>query len=95
MNDSIYIKLVGEYLGYPSCCIEEYIKKEGTPYWYSYKEQYLEFRGFIPCDKCIEKIKTGEITTKDLISNRQAPQSYPIYTNKEHDEFLKIIDCRS
>lgn len=62
-------RLLGKFFGFPKCCIEEFVIKSKPNFWFLYKREFCG-NGFIPCDKCVERIKKDKIKLEDLISNR-------------------------
>ncbi len=72
---------LGKYLGYPECCIKQFM--EDGP---SYKLRIAKFpglrellngAGFVPCDVCVNKLMVKEVRLDDLIQNRQCPIPFP------------------
>lgn len=65
----------GLYYGYPKCCIDSFCKSNGK----LTKEQndVHKNNGFIPCQKCSEKILAGEATLENLITNRVCKKVFP------------------
>jgi len=47
---------LGTQFGYPKCCIEQFLQKCGTPFWFEslpwYSTRTLKLDGFVPCEKC-------------------------------------------
>ena len=61
---------LGEYYGYPDCCIRAFLTKQHG------KNPFGE-HGFIPCAKCTAKIQRGETTLENLIQNRECETPFP------------------
>lgn len=79
-----YCKDVGEYLGYPSCCVESFISDvhkltTGQKFSRTENQENVEpkYTGFIPCHKCATNVVNGKIELSDLIKNRQHPVPFP------------------
>lgn len=64
--------VIGRYYGYPDCCIAAFPNKSNR------EVSIHQHQGFLPCEKCAERIKKGEIKIEDLIQNRQQSTPYPI-----------------
>lgn len=79
-----YYAKMGEYLGYPKCCIDEFINdnKDGR-FAAHYRKQNGELPieiqgvGFIPCRKHTKMIVEGKIKIQNLINNRKCPVAFP------------------
>lgn len=70
--------VTGIYYGYPVCCITFFAKKAfGFDGLTLEQIATLEFKGFVPCPTCAEKIYKGELETRDLIKNRVCKTPYP------------------
>lgn len=78
--DDMDVMELGEYLGYPECCIAAFIKRvmfndldilqeEVDDSWYG--------TGFVPCKKHRIAIKKGKIKVDVLIKNRACPDKFP------------------
>lgn len=68
---------LGEYFGYPQCCIDHFIEEKDTSQQKNSKKDIHKNYGFIPCDECCKRIRSGEIKIDDLIQNRQCEMDYP------------------
>ena len=88
MNSLSYIEYcgnkrkVGEYFGYPPCCIDEFMRTRGSHN--KERSKASKNTGFIPCSAHTEQILAGEIRLKDLITNRTCNTRFP----KDEDELL-------
>jgi hypothetical protein len=78
---TVYFYEFGKYLGYPDCCIADFLDrwvndKETTSIQntISYKTGYT---GFVPCDACCDKIARKETTISGLITNRRHHEPFP------------------
>jgi hypothetical protein len=87
-------KEIGEYFGYPPCCIQWQIdtlnsKDELKDPLNLMQKQINERFGFMPCPSCAEKVYKKEITISGLIQNRICKTPYP----KEGDinELIKYL----
>lgn len=71
----------GEYFGYPQCCITWFIEERANVELHKRRpltekqESVHNFRGFIPCPVCAEKVTSQTVDT--LIQNRKCPSPYP------------------
>lgn len=80
---------LGEYYGYPKCCIDEFFERRScdrNTVKITYKTCFLASKqsGFVPCKKHAEDIVNKKITLGDLISNRSCKSSFP----KGNDDLL-------
>jgi hypothetical protein len=68
-----YLISTGEYFGYPSCCIKEFIKDCNNKITYKDRgKRKCHGTGYIPCEKCNTK------SIKDIINT--------INKNRKHDK---------
>lgn len=85
----------GQYYGYPTCCIDEFVgfQKDGViqPARFRPKEQQkAQKNGFIPCVKHAKEILQGKIHIEDLIlKTRQEPKPFLRMTKQEKIRVLK------
>lgn len=74
-----YYYAMGSFLGYPSCCTEEWIENNPRRNNLLLEQKYINnsFRGtgFIPCHKCLEKDKNELIS--QINSNRTFKYPFP------------------
>jgi len=80
-NNNFY--RLGKYFGYPDCCIKFFEKRVNEIFTtgkskLTIKQQELSDlgTGFIPCEKCAEKI--NKETLHKLIKNRICKNEFPI-----------------
>jgi len=66
--------LLGEFYGYPKCCIDSFIDDTKRTRTQRYVHKGL---GFIPCNNCASKIMNGENTIEQLIKNRIFSKAFP------------------
>ncbi len=74
-------KSLGEFFGYPLCCVNFYCRNNTSNYWY--KELELKYpkafkklgKGFIPCEKHLFMMENGE-NPKSFIKNRKCKIPY-------------------
>jgi len=66
--------LLGEFYGYPKCCIDSFIDDTKRTRTQRYLHKGL---GFIPCNNCASKIMNGENTIEQLIKNRIFSKAFP------------------
>ena len=101
MND---IELLGEYYGYPKCCIKNYVEilsrglspekefaKTGDP---KIRER-LQGTGFVPCSLCQAiplHSPSGALSTikANRISRNEFPNGWSRYNNKQIKALIKI-----
>lgn len=85
------LQILGEYFGYPQCCIDNCISRTPDNNYYMDDNQIKvdNGKGFIPCPKCAKRIVDGEIKIDDLIQNRIHPEPYPKDSIKIMNQYLK------
>ena len=67
---------IGEYYGYPKCCIEGFEKnKLKRPS--KLQSKIAKSQGFIPCMSCCKLIIEDEIKIENLIKNRECELPFP------------------
>jgi len=67
---------IGEYYGYPKCCIDAFEKnKYKRPS--KLQSKISKFQGFIPCISCCKLIMEDKIKIYNLIQNRECELPYP------------------
>jgi hypothetical protein len=66
----------GEFFGYPSCCINEFIRTKGLKLRDSSKLRST-IGNFIPCEMHQEQLQRGEVILEDLIQNRTCETEFP------------------
>lgn len=66
----------GLYFGYPKCCIEDFVNRFPEPPPVERREIH-NFKGFIPCKECCDKILSGKATLESLITNRICQTAFP------------------
>ena len=84
-EDIKYFYTVGNYYGYPKCCIDEFIftrikMKIKIP------EKLIKISknsGFIPCLKCCIKITNKNTQVKSLIKKRKCKLNFPYDGNDD------------
>lgn len=80
-------EIMGNFFGYPKCCIKFFIKRfEGFRELTVKQEEVHGNRGFIPCQKCAEKITKD--TIEKLIKKRVCSEPFPFENEKQLDEYL-------
>ena len=62
---------LGEGLGYPKCCIDEFIVADYT----NRPTRKFTGTGYVPCESCNEK--THEELEATINANRKCPQRFP------------------
>lgn len=67
----------GAYYGYPSCCINAFVRRPINATFTENEEKYSK-AGFLPCKKHLKMIKQGKIQIEDLIQKRECKTSFPI-----------------
>lgn len=83
-----YRKL-GIYFGYPQCCVNWFCdRNEGKVNFELDKNQEIlnEYKGFLPCPCCAEKLVKQNKTVKFLIKNRICKTPYP-----DEGDFSEIL----
>jgi hypothetical protein len=89
---------LGEYYGYPDCCIEAFIGRKHD------KRRVRDIcprsckaarrTGFIPCDKHAEEILRGSIRIEDLIVDRKCETRFPNGDDKLLTGYRQITRSR-
>lgn len=84
---------LGEYYGYPSCCIEAFSPNGEVILWMERDRVVIDATetfpgcGFLPCNACAKRVVKGELTLDQLIVNRKHPLPFPNFdweiTNKD------------
>lgn len=89
-EERTFNRIIGEFLGYPTCCIETF---GDSPVFYWQRPllvQEMSCNGFIPCPKCAEKLADNTISYEDLINPRRKC-SVPFKKKHSYEE-NKTID---
>jgi len=72
---------IGEYYGYPKCCIDNFMANilTGKMRKPEYKDNIKAANGtgFIPCNKHSEQILKRDINLEDIIHNRSCELPFP------------------
>jgi hypothetical protein len=87
-----FMEVIGRYLGYPSCCVDEAVKSQRSDVT---EDQWRwKLTGFTPCKKCTELLIRAEIGPEVLIHDRKCPIPFPLKSIlNENDKLpLKISD---
>jgi hypothetical protein len=66
------VRELGEYLGFPDCCIDEFVNRRGHP-----GPRKLLGTGYVPCASCNNKTEHELVDQIDL--NRKCPVPFPEY----------------
>ena len=81
---------IGEYYGYPKCCIDAFEKnKLKRPS--KLQSKISKSQGFIPCISCCKLIMEDKIKIYNLIQNRECELPYP---NDEGKRIEYTLLCR-
>lgn len=85
----------GTWLGYPKCCIDDFIYRFGTycPSTAQTKRP-LHGTGFVPCPICSATYTDEELIAK-INANRQCPTPFPHASPKLIREHLSAARARS
>lgn len=76
----------GLHFGYPQCCIDSFVKRgriivesefHDQPEFTENQIEATNNTGFIPCATCADRVVSGEIELKDLITNRTNSAPFP------------------
>jgi hypothetical protein len=88
-NNKSQWTILGEYLGYPNCCIKEFEK--GEPYFTKPELiQQMTVNGYVPCIRCASDLSLGIISYDELI-NKYRECTIPFKIQHTEDE-KNIID---
>lgn len=77
-------QILGQYFGYPQCCIDAFAKQMSERKgWKDREPEVLKVigpynHGFVPCVDCARKILQGQATFESLIANRECSTPFPI-----------------
>jgi hypothetical protein len=86
-----YTRRVGKYLGYPKCCIEDFVKRGDKGWKAATKEQKKVINrkrtGFIPCHQCAIRVIMKETTILGLLKNRKHRSPFPYVDIGAFDNF--------
>ncbi len=83
-------RVMGEYFGYPKCCIDEWCASHPV-FFYMRPEvqQEAERGGFIPCLKHSKEIVASKVTHEALIENRICSVPFPDQpSDREVDKYI-------
>lgn len=90
-----YYRLVGEFYGYPTCCIEAFTGLDGYPVFFIDRSEGVKKavhtmfnHGFIPCEKCAALINEGKATLGSLITNRICTHPFPSECRTQLKKYL-------
>jgi hypothetical protein len=86
---SDYFYQMGVYLGYPKCCIYEFMWHDGDRFTCP-KEVHKGY-GFIPCTEHTNEILAGKTRLEDLITNRICPTPFPDVDLVEAEKYVTKI----
>lgn len=81
---------LGEYFGYPKCCIDEFENKLHRAS--KLQRKISKSQGFIPCISCCKLIMEDKIKIDKLIINRECELPYPNQEGKRI-EYTRL--CRN
>lgn len=91
-----YNRINGEYLGYPSCCIEAF-GDVAIPFFLRDKlTQEMAKDGFLPCPTCAQKLILETTTYEELINpNRKCsiPFKPDAFTTADKVQIEKELDA--
>lgn len=73
---SLRHRMLGEYFGYPKCCIESFCDESKERTIHQKAVVSLGY-GFVPCDSCAKKAVEGRVEVQDLIQNRICISEFP------------------
>lgn len=85
---------MGEYFGYPTCCIDSWCKNHPQFYFNRPEVQrQASVEGFVPCLTHSEEIVAGTVTHEELIANRICPTAFPDQgSDAQVDKYLAKYD---
>ena len=83
-------RIMGEYYGYPKCCIDSWCKNHPQFYFDRPEvQQKASLEGFVPCLAHSHEIMRGEVTHEQLITDRICPTPFPDQgSDKDVDKYL-------
>lgn len=75
MSNTQYF-ILGEYFGYPKCCISEFVREVNTIFFDNGRlNRKLSGTGFIPCKKCNETKMEADLI-QEINRNRHCPTEF-------------------
>lgn len=89
-----FLREVGQFLGYPKCCIEARIADNGQhPGWLRlegsrYKGKYTSF---IPCEKHAKRVFYHDMSLARIIRGRKTQGKFPIAWPIDFERYLKLL----
>jgi hypothetical protein len=94
-SDDSYFVLAGRWLGYPECCIQDFLLRFDT---YNpsvaYVKRPLHGTGFVPCPICSATYTDEELIAK-IEANRKCPLPFPQADPKMVREHVSAVRARS
>lgn len=95
MKQSDYFCKMGEYFGYPECCIDNFIKVNDGRFsnknLHPMAAEISSKTGFIPCDKHADQLLNDEIKLEDLFDNRIHSLPFPNVNRVEVMEYREKL----
>jgi len=86
---------IGEYFGYPKCCIDSYLGPDSA---LNHVERFEDVpfgeTGFVPCRKCATERSEEEVLA-EIASRRKCPTPFPDDSGAEkylHEVMRKVTD---
>jgi len=86
--DRQQLKLLGEHLGYPKCCIDSFWQTMGAVN-NPKGAQAGNHTGFIPCPICADKVLNNTVKLEELITNRIHEIAFPYMDRSKLPNNLK------
>lgn len=78
---------IGEYFGYPKCCIDSYLGPDSAlSHAVRFEDVPFGETGFVPCHKCATQ-RTEEEILAEIASRRKCPTPFPNDSGAE--QFLR------
>ena len=94
MNQQDYHTKLGQWFGYPACCIAQWVQEvmNVSPSMRSNLRARMsagKASGFMPCDECANALNEHRITLNALISGRVCETPFPQAHGRRHEEAFK------
>lgn len=75
---SLRHRMLGEYFGYPSCCVDYFCNDLFQTRITAHQKAVKSLGyGFVPCEDCARKVVEGRVGVQDLIQNRICNTEFP------------------
>lgn len=80
---------VGTWLGYPPCCIDDFLYRYFVQNDHAVKQRPLRGTGYVPCPLCVATY-TDEEMIERIQARRVCPKPFPTCPPREVNEFAAL-----